>query len=330
MTDLNQLTGSDKPDEIRRVARVLQIIQYIVARPGYWSRKALASQCEISERQIQKDLDIIRYKLNFSLQHDGKGYCFERVPRLPTIAYTFAEALALLLAFQAAQQISGINSPDLAAAIARLQSVFPPEFLPLFNQISRQTLSSTQGDHRQQALALLNHALSTRRKVQIVYRTHSRGGEVNQRVIHPYYIQLHVRSWHVIAYCEKRQDVLVFKVDRIDALDLLEERYVIPATFDLKSYIGDTWGWMRGDAGEPVDVVVQFDAVAGPWVAEEQWHPNQRFEKQEDGSVLLRAHIGVTAEFVNWLLYYGARVKVLEPAWLRERVREEHRKALEV
>jgi len=30
---------------------------------------------------------------------------------------------------------------------------------------------------------------------------------------------------------------------------------------------------------------------------------------------------------VSWLLYYGGRVQVVEPAWLRERVAEEHRRA---
>jgi len=30
---------------------------------------------------------------------------------------------------------------------------------------------------------------------------------------------------------------------------------------------------------------------------------------------------------VSWLLYYGARVQVVAPAWLREQVAEEHRRA---
>ena len=34
-----------------------------------------------------------------------------------------------------------------------------------------------------------------------------------------------------------------------------------------------------------------------------------------------------TPEFTNWLLYYGSRVKVMEPAFLRKQVAEEHLKA---
>jgi hypothetical protein len=32
---------------------------------------------------------------------------------------------------------------------------------------------------------------------------------------------------------------------------------------------------------------------------------------------------------VSWILYYGARVKVREPEWLKEKVLEEHRKAVD-
>ncbi len=327
MTVANQLVGSEKPDEFRRVARILEIIQYITARPGWWKRKTLAERYELSERQIQKDLDIIRHRLGLSLIHDGAGYTFERIPRLPTVQYTFPEALSLLLATQSAQQVSGVGSPDLAAAIARLQSIFPPEFSALIAQINRQNSSPGQRTNRQQALILLHHSLLEQRKVRMAYRTQSRGGELNERVVHPYHIMPYVRSWQLIAYCEKRQDVLMFKVDRIQAMTLLDERYTVPQDFKLDDYLGATWGLLRGDASEPVDVVLRFSPEAGAWVAEEQWHPSQQVEEQADGNVLFKLHIAVTAEFVNWLMYYGRKVRVIEPAWLREQVIEEHRRA---
>ncbi len=40
-----------------------------------------------------------------------------------------------------------------------------------------------------------------------------------------------------------------------------------------------------------------------------------------------RFQVGVTPEMVSWLLYYGVRAPVVQPGWLRERVREEHWRA---
>lgn len=309
---------------------IVELVQIISMAPRRYLRRDLAARFEVSERMIQKDLDVIRHGLKFPLRHSPEGYHFDEVPHLPALQYIFAEALALLLAVQAARQVSGIGSAELAAAVARLEALFPAEFTPLLRQVVSRPVITARRKHRQQMLMLLNRALLEGRKVRMTYETRSRGGEISERVVHPYYIMPYVRSWQLIAFCERRNEVLIFKVDRIHEATLLDEGYTIPDDFDLDDYMGATWGLMRGEAGEAVDVVLRFDPEAGRWVAEEYWHSSQRVEEQADGGVLFRLHIAVTPEFVNWLLYYGSRVEVLEPAWLRERVAEEHRRAAEI
>lgn len=176
-------------------------------------------------------------------------------------------------------------------------------------------------------LSLLNHALAQRCKVRIAYETRSRGGDVSERIINPYCIKLHVRSWHVIAYCQNRESIRTFKIDRIRQASLLGDRYTIPNDFNLNDYLGNTWGVMSGGGQAPVDVVLLFEPEAGHWVIEEHWHASQSFEKLPDGSILFRVKLVPTPEFTNWLLYYGSRVKVMEPASLRKQVAEEHLKA---
>ena len=97
MAVIKQLEGSALPDEYRRIARVLEIIQYIATRPGWWKRKTLAAAMS-SRTPDPEEPDIIRHRLGLSLIHDGVGYSFERIPHLPAVQYTFSEALALLMA----------------------------------------------------------------------------------------------------------------------------------------------------------------------------------------------------------------------------------------
>jgi predicted DNA-binding transcriptional regulator YafY len=319
-----------KLEETKRTSRILEIVQIVATAPRRYLRRDLAARFEVSERMIQKDLEVIRHGLKLWLSRSPEGYYFEEVPRLPALQYTFAEALALLLAVQAARQVSGVSSTELAAAVARLEALFPPEFTPLLRQAVSQPVTTAQREHRQQMLMLLNRALLEGRKARMVYETRSRDGAVSERVVRPYHIMPYVRSWQLVAYCELREAVRMFKVDRIREATLLDERYRIPDDFDLDTYMGAAWGLMRGEAGEPVDVVLRFGPEAGRWVAEEYWHPSQQAEEQPDGSVLFRLQVAVTPEFVNWLLYYGSRVEVLEPPGLRERVAEEHRRAAEV
>jgi len=312
-------------EETKRISRILEIVQRIAVNPRRWRRKDLAEGFEISERQIQKDLDVIRHGLKLPLLHCREGYYFESLPRMPTVTYSFSEALALLLAAKAAQGMSGIPGGELAAALARLESLFPPEFGPLLRQLVL-SRPSEDYDHRQDILSTLHHALMAHRRVQMTYSTSSRGGEESDRIVEPYYIMPYVRSWYLIAYDHKRGEVRMFKVDRIRQAELLEERYEIPKDFDLDEYLGPAWGVMRGEAGEPVEVVLQFSPEAGRWAREQRWHPSQEVQEQPDGSILFKLKVAITPEFVNWIMYYGSRVKVLLPESLRKRVEEEARR----
>lgn len=318
-----------RDEQIRRTARVLEIIQQIATAPGYWSRKRLSERHQIGERMIQKDLELIRYRLGLSLAHDGAGYSFERLPHLPTTTYSFAEALALLAAARAAQALPGINSAELAAAIARLESIFPDELRATLREATEQLPRRAVKAHRQEMLSLLHRAQVERRPVSIHYLTGSRDGRGSTRTVEPYALMPYGRSWHLVAYDHRRRAVLQFKLDRVREATLLEGHYEIPRAFDLDAYLGDAWGLMRGAAGEPERVVLRFQPQAGRWVAEEQWHHSQQSEELPDGCIQVEFYVGVTPEMVRWLLYYGADVRVVAPAWLREAVREEHRAALE-
>ncbi|MCB9136578.1 MAG: WYL domain-containing protein [Anaerolineales bacterium] len=325
---MNNNWNEDRDNQIRRTARVLEIIQQIATAPGHWSRRSLAEHHEIGERMIQKDLEIIRYRLGLQLTHDGIGYSFERLPHLPTSTYSFSEAIALLTAARTAQALPGINSSELAAAIARLESIFPDELRPMLREATEQLPRRAVREHRQAMLSLLHRAFAEKRQITILYATASRKGEAKARTIEPYHLMPYGRSWQLIAFDHNRQEILQFKVDRVLEAEMLDTHYTIPETFDLDAYLGDGWGLMRGSAKEAEEISLLFDELAGQWVAEEYWHKSQQpAEFLPDGRVRMRFFVGITPEMVSWLLYYGERVAVEQPEWLRAEVKNAHLRA---
>lgn len=315
-----------RDNQIRRTARILEMIQQIASAPRYWTRRKLAKVYEISERMIQKDLELVRIKLGLDLRNEREGYYFNRLPHLPTMNFSFAEAVALLSAARAGQAVPGTNSVELAAAIARLECIFPDALRPLLKTSLDQLPRSAQKSHRQSMLTLFYRALSERRCIRMDYQS-NRSKESKSRLVAPYSIYPYGRSWHVVAYDHLREDVLQFKLDRVHLAELTEKAYIMPADFNLEDYLGDGWGLMRGAASEPEKVRLLFDETAGRWVSEEVWHKSQEINQLADGTFEMQLYVGVTPEMVNWLLYYGAHVRVEEPLWLREKVREEHRRA---
>lgn len=326
---MDDLNSRDRLEETKRTSRILELIQMIAQRPHVYRRAALAKRFEVTERMITNDLQIIREGLKLPLLHDNDGYYFERLPLLPTTGYSFTEGLALLNAARIAQTMPGVNSAELAVAIARLETLFPPQMRLLLREATERLPVSAQAGQRQVMLTILHRSWLERRQVRITYATGYRDGEINERTVDPYSIIPYGRSWQLIGYCHLREDVLQFKVDRVRGAILLDQHYEVPEDWDVDTYLGSAWGIMRGEAGDAERVVLQFDGEAGRWVIEEQWHPSQQSEVLPDGTVRITYHVGITSEMVGWLLSYGSRVRILEPAWLASRVRDEHRRAAE-
>ncbi len=317
-----------RDEQIRRTARILDIIQQIATQPGRWTRKKLAECHEVSQRMIQKDLELVRVRLGLPIEREQGGYSFKRLPQLPTASYSFSEAVALLSAARLAQAVPGVNSVELAAAIARLEVIFPDELRPLLREATDQLPRHAVKTHRQTILSLFHRSLVEQKQTRMFYATGSREGDVSERIVEPYHLMPYGRSWHLIAYDHKRDAVLQFKIDRVQEAEILDDVYAIPSHFDLDVYLGSGWGLMRGSATAPEDVVLIFEPEAGRWVAEEQWHSSQASEELADGRLQITFHVGITPEMVSWLLYYGGNVWVERPLWLREEVRQQHEKGM--
>lgn len=314
--------------ETTRIARVLDIVWHINAAPRYWTRKRLADKFEVSERSITSDLELIKHRLNFDLENErGKGYFFAKVPQLPSVSYSISEALALILAARAARQFAGVPQRDLSLAITRLSSVIPGELRAMVEQVANDGLGESD-PHREEILSRCSQAISAAHSLNLVYTAASANGEETERMIDPYAVFPYDRSWHVVGYCHLRDDVRVFKVDRIRSASQTGMSFARQPDFDLEAFLNTGWGLMRG-LGLPVDqVVLRFRPPAARWVAEEHWHESQQIVPLPDGRVEFRVTIQVTPEFQRWVFRYGSDVEVVAPDSLRDWVAGEARAVL--
>jgi len=76
----------------------------------------------------------------------------------------------------------------------------------------------------------------------------------------------------------------------------------------------------------PTRVRLLFDREAARYVERRQWHPSQVITKTDRG-VEMTMQVSGTTELKTWILGWGDRVEVLEPASLRAQVAEEHARA---
>ncbi len=322
--DEDEETGR-RLEETKRVARLVMMAALLATQPRRWPRARLAERFGICERQVARDLDVLRHGLGYQIRRTVDGYVIDGAPVLPPLALTMPEVLTLAVAAGLARDSGGVDPATLGAVMAKLEALVPPNVLALLRRDVAKSASTPSVQQARLApfIALVQQALLERRRLRIVYETGSRNWERTERTVEPYYLQRHYgRFWILTAYDHRRKQVLNFKLSRIREASLLDERYTIPDDFDLAGMHRDTWGVMVTPDVQPFEVKLLFSVQAGHWLQEEDWSSPMTLEAQPDGSVVASLHTRVTPEFIRWILWHGPDCRVLEPASLRDRVRE--------
>jgi hypothetical protein len=159
---------------------------------------------------------------------------------------------------------------------------------------------------------LLREAVAARHPVALVYR--DQRGAVTERVVEPFTMVLGGAVWYLHAWCRLRGTFRLFRVSRIAEARPLAE------VFD---------PWQRAPVPEPfvwssvepvVDVVLEVSPARLPGVQEALDHATVALGA--DGSARVSFHSPAGDWLEGYVLSLGPGVAVLEPAALREAVRQ--------
>lgn len=145
--------------------------------------------------------------------------------------------------------------------------------------------------------------------------------------IHPYALVAFHGELHCIGLDLVTNKVDVFPVDRVlEAVPSEKRRFSVPDDFDLQSFVHGPFGVHANDA--PQRVTIEFDPVAAPEIRARKWHASQRLAAAPDGRVRLTFAVSDLNAVRAWVLTYGQRARVIEPAALADAIRDELRLAL--
>lgn len=108
---------------------------------------------------------------------------------------------------------------------------------------------------------------------------------------------------------------------RLKKVKVLSEQARGVAGFNLEAYLGA--GHMDLSHDRRIGLVLRFHGDAGRHLHETPVREDQSLTELENGDLLLRAELQQSEELKWWVLGFGSQVEVLEPASLRQAVRDE-------
>lgn len=297
------------------VWRVLQLLLTIEQAPGM-SAKALAERCEISERSVYRYAELLRLA-GVPIYADG-GYKLSGQTPLSAVRLTLSESLALVIA---GEHLSGGKAPFSAAlsqALRKILAVVPEELRVSAGSAKGRVLMDAPGpvDYSGSArlFAAIDTAVRDHEKVAIMYRSLSSARE-SRRVIDPYGTVFRHGLWYVAAFCHRRNEERLFRLDRVISLERTGQSFEPRTDFSLADYMRDAWHVERG---KPITAKVRFSGLAKQIVMEGQWHPSQKVLQEDSDTAILSFKTGGLRELSTWLMGFGGEAEVLEPPELRE------------
>jgi proteasome accessory factor B len=297
-------------------------------RAGEWPNATrLAARLEVDVRTIRRDISYMRDQLGAPLVYSARkgGYEYTQPSyRLPFFQVTEGELLALLLAQRVLGQFRGTPfEAELARIFDRLTHLLSDTVSIALDEMADcvAVLPPVVTPLKPEVFATLAEALVERRCVRVTYHTLDRDTETT-RTWRPYHLVLRGDDWYVLAHDSLREGVRIFALQRIRAVQLLEERFDRPKDFRVDEYMGIAFRAIPGDGLTRHEVVLRFRPPSAQRIAEKIWHPSQILEREGD-QVVLRLQVGDLREIKRWVMFWGSDCEVLGPEELRASLRLE-------
>lgn len=306
-----------------RTARLRQIEELLLLNSGGLHVNDLARRLNVDRRTVYRDLDFLGEQ-GVPLWQEAGRFGVNCSQYFPPIRLSFHEALALVLAGLLLSRTIDERNPHVASALRKLAATLPPPLTAQLERAADRVQMHADGFRRVAVLEAIAEGWANCRKVRVDYRS-PRSGALRERVIAPYALEPTASGIYIIGHDAWADDIRTFKLDRLEAAQVLEEPYTVPADFDPEAHLATSWGIMTGK--EIVEVVLRFTPAATPHIRERRWHPSQTLEPASDGGCRLCVYVSEPLEMQPWIRSWGAQVEVLAPGWLRERIAAELREA---
>lgn len=221
---------------MNRLDRLTSILIQLQSKRLTTARE-IANRFEVTIRTIYRDIQTLRLAGVPIGEEEGKGYFLVEGYRLPPVMFTMEEARALVTT----HKILNYHTEDslkqnYESALLKIKAV-----LPVNDKDKLEFLNARIGFQPPWAptslyLDRIQHSITESQKLKIKYQSREET-QIKERIIHPYAVYFSGAVWTTIAFCELRQEIREFRLDRIKELQILSAYFKPDQSFSLENYL---------------------------------------------------------------------------------------------
>ena len=312
----------------------LHRIKYMIQARKCVPIQDFLDELEISKATFKRDLEYLRDRMNASIVFDRSegGYRFDKPNagekiELPGLWFSEKEATALVLMQHLLDNLDqgGLISSHIDPLVEIIDGILGQSEVSAKELRKRiKVFGMSARKNSLENFEEVGNALLKRQRLQLEY--YSKGkDETTSREVSPQRLIFYRDNWYLDGYCHLRKGLRSFALDGVKKAELLNKKVEEVSEKDLQENFAESYGIFSGKATQRAKL--RFTPERARWVSGETWHGQQVSSFEKDGSYILEFDYNQDPELVMEILKHGSGVEVLAPAKLRNKVKDELKKA---
>jgi predicted DNA-binding transcriptional regulator YafY len=299
--------------------RVLTVLELLQSRSRL-SGADLAERLAVDRRTVRRYVSALQ-ELGVPVESaPGRygGYRLTPGYKLPPLMFNEEEALAVILGLLASRRVGLLDAaPAVEGALAKIDRVLPDRLRGRVQAVQGALAFTPIGgpatSSNPVALLTLSEAAQESRRVWIRYRS---AEEQTERSIDPYGVVHHRGRWYFVGWCHLRNDVRMFRMDRVLALEPRSDTFSKPLDFNCAEYVIESLA--TAQYGWPIEVLLELSLSA----ARQRIAPDMGTLEETRRGVLFRTQADALDYMARFLVQLDCPFRIEHPPELRDAVRK--------
>jgi predicted DNA-binding transcriptional regulator YafY len=291
-----------------------------------------ADNC-IKLRQLRDDIAFMRSSEGWGIEladlHEGKkkiyryedlNFSINNAPLNEVEMDQFQSAIQVLSQFEGMPQFEGIQE-----MIAKLKTDLKinTNEKPFIGFDSSQDLKGIEH------FSMLYNAVQNKTSLEITYKDFKTENPYTY-IFHPYYLKEYNNRWFLYGlHPDSYKWDWNVAIDRIVSVTPSAVPFVVNETIDWQDYFSDMIGVSKGVGATLENVILHFNQLTGKYMENKSIHETQKHKWIDEFTLELKIKVMPNYELERLILSYGESVKVVEPQYLKDKIKERLLKGFE-
>jgi predicted DNA-binding transcriptional regulator YafY len=269
------------------------------------SRRQILQDISFMESSEGWNIELIRNRVNKQVyyRYADTSYSINNMPLNEVEIDQVRSAIEILSQFNGMPQFHGLSEllPKLQQGLTIDQQQ------PFISFDSNQYLKGID------QLGTLYNAINYKKVLKIIYQDF-KSEKSYELILHPYYLKQYNNRWFLFGYNpDKNKPDWNLALDRIEAIEETNDKYLVNQTIDWEEYFEDVIGVTKPVDQNPENIKLHFHAQTGKYIESKPLHGSQKSKWLSNDLLEVNLEVMINYELERLILSYGDSVKVISP-----------------